>query len=71
MQEGNILFYFLSAWWRHQMETFSGWENNHEAGDLRRYVAHCDVNVMSKEPDTISLPVYAQQLCATCWRKED
>ena len=26
----------------------NGWVNNHEAGDLRRYLVHCDVIVMTR-----------------------
>ena len=29
-------------------DRMNGWVNNHEAGDSRRYLAHCDVIVMKK-----------------------
>ena len=36
---GALMFSLICVW-------INGWVNNREAGDLRRYRAHCDVNVM-------------------------
>ena len=36
---GALIFSLIYAW-------INGWVNNREAGDLRRYRAHCDVIVM-------------------------
>ena len=36
---GALMFSLISVW-------RNGWVNNREAGDLRRYLAHCDVTVM-------------------------
>ena len=36
---GTFMFSLICVW-------INGWENNREAGDLRRYRAHCDVIVM-------------------------
>ena len=36
---GALMFSVICAW-------INGWENNHEAGDLRRHRAHYDVTVM-------------------------
>ena len=36
---GALMFSFIYAW-------INDWVNNREAGDLRRYCGHCDVNVM-------------------------
>ena len=36
---GDLMFSVIWAW-------INGWVNNREAGDLRRYRAHCDVTVM-------------------------
>ena len=36
---GALMFSLICVW-------INGWVNNHEAGDLRRYRAHCDVTVM-------------------------
>ena len=36
---GALMFSLICVW-------INGWVNNHEAGDLRRYRAHYDVNVM-------------------------
>ena len=41
----------IESWNRHIFRVtghFCGWVNNREAGDLRRYRAHCDVTVMSQ-----------------------
>ena len=37
---GALIFSLICVW-------INDWVNNHEAGDLRRYRAHCDVIVMS------------------------
>ena len=37
---GALVFSLICVW-------INDWLNNHEAGDLRRYRAHCDVTVMS------------------------
>ena len=37
---GALMFSLICVW-------IKGWENNREAGDLRRYRAHCDVTVMA------------------------
>ena len=37
---GALIFSLICVW-------IYNWVNNREAGDLRRYRAHCDVNVMS------------------------
>ena len=39
---GAMMFSFICVW-------INGWVNNSEAGDLRRYRAHCDVIVMSSQ----------------------
>ena len=39
---GALMFCLIRAW-------INGWVNNCEAGDLRRYLAHCDVIVMTTE----------------------
>ena len=36
---GALVFSLICVW-------INGWVNNREAGDLRRYPAHCDVTVM-------------------------
>ena len=36
---GALMFSLICVW-------INGWVNNREAGDLRRYRAHCDVTVM-------------------------
>ena len=36
---GALMLFFICVW-------INGWVNNREAGDLRRYRAHCDVTVM-------------------------
>ena len=36
---GDLMFSLICAW-------INGWVNNREAGDLRRYRAHCDISVM-------------------------
>ena len=36
---GTLMFSLICVW-------INGWVNNHEAGDLRRYRGHYDVNVM-------------------------
>ena len=36
---GALMFSLICVW-------INGWVNNNEAGDLRRYRAHCDVTVM-------------------------
>ena len=36
---GALVFSLILAW-------INSWVNNRDAGDLRRYCAHCDVNVM-------------------------
>ena len=50
---GALMFSLICVW-------ISGWVNNHEAGDLRRYRGHCDVIVMNAsrknlrlEPETL------------------
>ena len=45
---------FICVW-------INGWVNNREAGDLRRYRAHCDVTVM-----THSSTVNAEQFSEMC-----
>ena len=37
---GALMFSLICVW-------IDGWVNNREAGDLRRYRAHCDVTVMN------------------------
>ena len=37
---GALMFSLICVW-------INGWVNNGEAGDLRRYCAHCDVTVMT------------------------
>ena len=37
---GALMFSLICVW-------INGWVNNREAGDLRRYLAYCDVTVMS------------------------
>ena len=43
---GALMSSLLCAW-------INAWENNREAGDLRRHRAHCDVTVMSTHCRTI------------------
>ena len=43
--------FFICVW-------INVWVNNREAGDLRRYRAHCDVSVMSKIIEVGSKSVY-------------
>ena len=38
---GALVFSLICVW-------IHDWVNNHEAGDLRRYRAHCDVTVMNR-----------------------
>ena len=38
---GALMFSLICVW-------INGWVNNREAGDLRRYLAHYDVTVMSE-----------------------
>ena len=40
---GSLMFSLICVW-------ISGWENNREAGDLRRYCAHYDVIIMGLIP---------------------
>ena len=44
----RALMYFLICVW------INGWVNNHEAGNLRRYHAHCDIIVMTFWPHMVS-----------------
>ena len=37
---GDLMFSFICVW-------IYGWVNNRKAGDLKRYRAHFDINVMS------------------------
>ena len=39
---GALILSLICVW-------INGWVNNHEAGDLRRYRAHCDVSVMAND----------------------
>ena len=43
---GALMFSVICVW-------INGWENNREAGDLRRYRAHYDVIVMMEDMDPI------------------
>ena len=45
---GSLMFSLICVW-------LNGWVNNREAGDLRRYRAHCDVTVMSWSTGSIHL----------------
>ena len=49
---GALMFSLICVW-------INGWLNNREAGDLRRYRAHCDVTVMSWSRDSfVKLHLY-------------
>ena len=45
---GALMFSLICVW-------INGWENNREAGDLRRYHAHYDVIVMKASPNITSI----------------
>ena len=42
-RRGSLMFSVICVW-------INGWKNNREAGDLRRYRAHYDFNLMVMEP---------------------
>ena len=44
---GALMFSLIYVW-------INGWVNNHEAGDLRRYLVHYDVTVMIKKHGMLS-----------------
>ena len=48
---GALVFSLICVW-------INGWENNREAGDLRRYRAHYDITVM------LSTPGFGRYACA-------
>ena len=56
---GALLFSLIYA-------SINRWENNREAGDLRRYRAHYDLNVMNKTPHNKVRTLYIIPRCP-CW----
>ena len=52
---GVLMFTFIWVW-------INGWVNNREAGDLRRYRAHCDVIVMMSIYSSNSRWLYQQKM---------
>ena len=46
-RRGALMFSLICVW-------INGWANKREAGDLRRYRAHCDVTVMIYRQRTVS-----------------
>ena len=57
---GALMFSLISIW-------ISGWVNNHEAGDLRRYRVHYDVSVMRAQ-SSYDLSMYVPQVLE--WRQK-
>ena len=57
----SLIFSLICVW-------INGWVNNREAGDLRRYRAHYDVNVMESVISEHMLPIKFTSTCEIALR---
>ena len=65
---GALMFSLICVW-------INGWVNNRKAGDLKRYLAHHDVSVMSvkrsRYASTGILGILYHSVCSYFWTKND